>query len=67
VSTTLGDDFPGEQKRVRELLEEYKSIGQAGSFGAMIITGVLERADKAAISGDILAILHSYRELKRCE
>jgi hypothetical protein len=65
--TSVGEDFPKEQARVRELLEEYKSIGQAGVFGAYMIEGVLQRAEKAAISGDIVAIIESFKELKGCE
>lgn len=65
--SSVGEQFPVEQARVRELLGEYKKIGPAGSFGAMMIEGVLHRADQAAISGDVVAILRSYEELKGCE
>ena len=65
--TTVGDDFPKEQARVRELLDAYKSIGPAGTFGAAMISQCLERAEKAAISGDPVAIIRSYEELKGCE
>jgi len=63
---TVGEEFPKEQARVRELLEAYKSI-PTGQFGAIMIEQVLQRAEKAAISGDIIAILKSYEELKGCE
>lgn len=64
---TVGEEFPKEQKRARELLERYKAIGPAGTFGAMMIEQALQRAEKAAISGDIVAILRSYEELKGLE
>ena len=64
---TVGDDFPRQQQRVRELLKDYNDIGPAGAFGAAAIEQVLQRADRAAISGDIVAILRSYQELKGCE
>jgi len=32
-----------------------------------MIEGVLQRAEKAAISGDIVAIIESFKELKGCE
>lgn len=64
---TVGDAFPIEQARVRELLTQYKAIGPAGMFGAAMIEQTLQRADQAAISGDIIAILRSFEELKGCE
>jgi hypothetical protein len=62
--TTIGEEFPKEQARVRELLGIYQSIGVPGRFGAMMIEQALQRADKATISGDVIAILRSYEELK---
>lgn len=67
MSSSIGEDFPKEQARVRELLGVYKSIGPAGAFGAAMIERTLQRAEQAAISGDIVAVLRSYKELKeRC-
>ena len=63
---TVGEEFPKEQARVRELLGIYKSI-PTGQFGALMIEQVLQRAEKAAISGDLIEILKSYKELKDCE
>ncbi|HEY6021978.1 MAG TPA: hypothetical protein VIY48_19575 [Candidatus Paceibacterota bacterium] len=62
--SSVGEEFPKEQARVRKLLGEYKAIGPAGAFGALMIEQTLQRAEKAAISGDIVAILRSYEELK---
>jgi hypothetical protein len=64
--SSIGEDFPNEQVRVRKLLGQYKEIGPAGAFGAMMIEQVLQRADAAAISGDVIQILRSYEELKGC-
>lgn len=63
-NTTVGDDFPKQQQRARELLAQYQAIGAAGKFGAAVIETALRRADEAAISGDVVAILRSYEELK---
>lgn len=65
--TSVGEQFPLEQARVRELLTQYKAIGPAGMFGAAMIEQALRRADQAAISGDVVAILRSYQELKECQ
>jgi hypothetical protein len=67
MSTTVGDDFPREQLRVRALLMEYHSIGPAGRFGAAALEAILRRADEAAISGDVVRILRAYEELKGCQ
>jgi hypothetical protein len=43
-----------------------QEIGPAGAFGRMMIEAVLKRADEAAISGDVIEILKSYREMEVC-
>lgn len=63
---SVGEAFPDEQARVRELLALYKTI-PTGMFGAAMIEQILRRADEAAISGDIVAIIRSYEELKGCK
>lgn len=65
--TSVGEAYPKEQARVRELLGVYKSLGPVGGFGAMMIEQVLQRADQAAVSGDVIAMLRSYEELKGCQ
>lgn len=68
---TVGEDFPRQQARVRELLDNYRSLdGQPGvnvKFAMAAIEQVMRRADEAVISGDVVAILRSYEELKGCE
>lgn len=64
---SVGEDFPREQARVRSLLGEYKTLGPVGMFGATMIEQVLQRADQAAMSGDVVAVLRSYEELKGCK
>ena len=62
--TTLGDDFPREQARLREVLGYYKEIGLAGGFGVALIEDILRRADEAAIEGDLPAMIRVYQEMK---
>ena len=64
---TLGDELPKQQARVRELIGHYKAIGTPGVIGAMMIEQVLQKADKAVISGDVAEMIVSYNELKECE
>jgi phage-related baseplate assembly protein len=67
MSESLGEAFPKEQERLRELLQAYRDIGPAGAFGYMAISAVAKRADEAAISGDPVAMLRAYQEMKGCE
>ena len=63
---SLAQDFPKEQQRVRELLEVYNPI-PTGAFGATMLRQALTRAEQAAASGDVIAMLRSYEELKGCQ
>ena len=67
MTTTVGDDFPIQQARVRELRQSYIDIGDAGKFGLSVIDGALLAADQAWASGDIVAIVRAYTALKGCE
>lgn len=64
---TLATALPKEQARVRELLGHYREIGPAGMFGAAMIEQSLRAADAAVISGDVLAMLRAYEDLKDIE
>lgn len=64
---SVGEDFPKQQARARELLRQYRDIGPAGTFGALMIEQALRRADAAAMSGDVVAIVRSYEELRDLE
>jgi hypothetical protein len=64
---TLGDALPKEMARVREVLGHYKEIGPAGIFGAAMIEQDLRAADAAVMSGDVVAMLKSYKTLQAIE
>ena len=64
---TLGEAYPKEQARLRELLSFYKEIGPAGRFGHLMISKTLEAADRAAIEGDTVAMIRLYQEMKECQ
>lgn len=65
--STVGDEYPKQQARCRDLLLMYDSIGPAGAFGKAMIEQVLKRADEAALSGDPVAMIRCYLEMKNCE
>jgi hypothetical protein len=62
--SSLGEDFPKEQARVREVLKHYHEVGIAGVFGATMIEDVLSRADTAVMNDDIVAMIKIYNEMK---
>ncbi len=64
--SSLGKDFPVEQARVRELLTTYQELGSVGYFGARQIEAVLQRPDKAAVSGDLPEMISAYQAMKDC-
>ncbi len=61
---TLADALPKEMARVREVLGHYKEIGPAGMFGAAMIEQDLRTADRAVMSGDVVAMLRSLKTLQ---
>lgn len=61
---TVGDDFPRQQERMRECLQNGLDIGSSGRFYVAVCKEILKRADEAVISGDIVRILRSYTEMK---
>jgi len=64
--SSVGSEFPKELERVRALLKIYESIPE-GVFGAMMIRQAIARADAAQASGDVVAIVASFQELKEWE
>lgn len=68
MSESVGDAYPREQERCRELIGIYESMqGGVGSFGAAGIRSVLREADEAAISGDLPRMLRAFAAMKGCE
>ena len=64
--TNLAEALPAEQRRVRELLDVYNTI-PTGAFAAAMLRDALERAERAAAAGDVVAMARSYAELKECQ
>jgi len=65
--TTVGEDYPKEQARCREVLSQYKELGQSGVLGGMMIEATLREADAAMASGDIVRILQAYKAMQGVE
>ncbi len=69
--TTLAEDYPRMQERVRELLEQYIETSKMPrvncSFAIAGIKATLREADEAAMSGDVVRMLRAYNEMKECQ
>ncbi len=62
--TTLADALPAEMARVREVLGHYREIGPAGAIGAAFIEQDLRAADRAVMSGDVVAMIAALKTLQ---
>lgn len=62
-SLSLAEALPREQQRVRELLPLYDAI-PTGVFAATLMRQALTRAEQASASGDGIAMLRCYEDLK---
>ena len=62
--STVGDDYPVQQARVRRIQQCAREIGPGGQFLVAITEAALREAEAAAISGDPIRILRAYQELK---
>ena len=62
--TTLGDEFPLEIERAKEKAEGYRGIGAAGAFALSWITPLIAEAEQAQASGDVVAMVRLYPQLK---
>jgi len=61
---TLADALPREQARCREMLEHALELPpQSGFFLVATLREALAQAERAAASGDVVAILRAYQML----
>lgn len=61
---SLADALPREQQRVRDLIPLYQEIGPAGTPAILLMRASLAQAERAAASGDVVAMLCAYEDLK---
>ena len=61
---TLADALPKECARVREVLGYYKELGPVGAIGAAFIEQDLKDADRAMVSGDVVAMVFALQTLR---
>ncbi|MEE8146539.1 MAG: hypothetical protein V3T24_02950 [Longimicrobiales bacterium] len=64
--TSVGEDFPRQQERVRKLWGTCLSLPSRSTWTTHL-DNVLHRAAEAQSSGDIVQILRAYDELVGCK
>lgn len=64
--TSVGLDMPVQQERVRNLVTRYRDplLKGAGELTAQLMEMSLRRAEAAMASGDVVAIIRAYQDLK---
>lgn len=64
MTTSLGDEYPKQQARLRNLRAEVVKLPiQSAFFYLSELDRLLSRADVAAISGDLVQIVEVYKEM----
>jgi len=63
---SLGEALPKEQARVRSLIVQYRDpiLKGAGEIAARMMETSLQAADKAVMSGDVVAMIQAYKDLQ---
>ena len=66
---TLGEALPEEMARVRELIVMLRDpmLRGSGEIAARLMELDLQAADKAVMSGDVVAMIKAYEALKKWE
>mgnify|MGYP007024644860 CR=1 FL=1 len=64
MSNSLAEELPRQQARCREMLEDAISIGPSGTFLAAMLRADLARAETAAASGDLVAMMRALQSLQ---
>lgn len=65
MTNSLGVALPAEMARVRDTVMPCLAIGPAGGFALTLIRASLDEAARALASGDCVAMIAAYNDLKK--
>lgn len=69
--TSVGEDYPKEQARMRELLEQAREIAKLPNVNMVFyiaqLNQIMTEADAAAMSQDPVRVLKAYKAMKEVE
>jgi len=54
-----------EMNRCRDLIKAYEEIGPAGALGKLVIENSIKNGEAAIASGDVVAMVAAYQDLKK--
>ena len=60
---SVGEALPSQQARCRGILENAVEIGHPGLFLAAMLRVSLARAERAAVSGDVVEMIEAFQDL----
>lgn len=63
----LAEGLQAELSRCMDLLAVYQGLGPVGTFGAIMIRACIDKAHAAQSSGDVVAMIQAYEDLKGCQ
>lgn len=66
MTESLAEALPKEQERVREIVAIYDTVPN-GHIAATMMRRSLAEAERAAASGDVVAMMRAYEDLKGYE
>jgi len=64
---TVGSELLNEIERVSALREQYREIGEAGSFGVMMMTAAINEAKDQVQGADPVAAIRALKVLQEFE
>jgi bacterioferritin-associated ferredoxin len=64
IVTTLAEELPRQQARVREMLPIYRECGRPAFMALAIIEESLRKADEAAAAGDVVGMIRAVEDLR---
>jgi len=56
-----------EMNRCRDLIKAYEEIGPVGALGKLVIENSIKNGEAAIASGDVVAMVAAYQDLKQRE
>ena len=65
--SSLAEEYSKEQERLRELISQYKEIGQAGQFALYRLNDILSRSEIAAAEQDTVTMIRCFKEMQGCQ
>ena len=67
MTSSVGIEFPKELARCKGLVGFYRSMGPDGAFAAAAVSAIVESAESAWESQDVVELVRTFQAMKECE